>query len=179
MNALYSMTVYLCFYRCLCADTHLTKDTALILPFNFLSCVKLSSLWLLESLKDKFHLHVLSIVFPLAFTFYDFSFQAAYKGSSNKGSYFIPPIASPPKRTSPITMSGSSEADIKSEEISNTTFSSSSSTTPFLVPSNTNRCLIVLLVVISLLFIWGVALLPAIFYANQLPAPKKSSWNKR
>lgn len=75
-------------------------------------------------------------------------------------------------------MSGSSGADIKPEEISDTTFSSSSSTTPFLVPSNTNRCLIVLLVVISLLFIWGVALLPAIFYANQLPAPKESSWNK-
>ena len=75
-------------------------------------------------------------------------------------------------------MSGGSAINVQSEEISDTSFTSTGSQKP-LVNSEKNRCLVAFVVVISLLFIWGIALLPAIFYANKLPAPVERQVNMR
>lgn len=50
------------------------------------------------------------------------------------------------------------------------TSTSSGSETP-LIPHERSRVLVTFVVVMGLIFIWGIALLPAIFYANKLPAP--------
>lgn len=75
-------------------------------------------------------------------------------------------------------MSDSSEPYIKSEDISSTSFTSSAcSEVPLLVNRNNNRWLVAVVIVTILIFIWGVASLPAIFYVNELPSPKEQHMN--
>ena len=58
------------------------------------------------------------------------------------------------------------------------TSTSSGSETP-LIPHERSRLLVTFVVVMGLIFIWGIALLPAIFYANKLPAPPEHHINMR
>lgn len=46
-----------------------------------------------------------------------------------------------------------------------------------LMPRERSRLLVTFVVVLGLMFVWGVALLPAIFYANKLPAPPEPHIN--
>ena len=48
-----------------------------------------------------------------------------------------------------------------------------------LMPRERSRLLVTFVVVMGLMFVWGVALLPAIFYANKLPAPPEPHINAR
>ena len=48
-----------------------------------------------------------------------------------------------------------------------------------LIHHERNRCLLGSVIISSLLLIWGVALLPTIFYAYQLPAPVEQHMNAR
>ena len=48
-----------------------------------------------------------------------------------------------------------------------------------LMPRERSRLLVTFVVVMGLMFVWGVALLPAIFYANKLPAPPEPHINTR
>ena len=66
-------------------------------------------------------------------------------------------------------------ADIKvingvPEDTKEISCTSSGSEAP-LIPRERSRVLVTFVVVMGLMFVWGVALLPAIFYANKLPAP--------
>lgn len=47
------------------------------------------------------------------------------------------------------------------------------------IPRERSRLLVTFVVVMGLMFVWGVALLPAIFYANKLPAPPEPHINTR
>lgn len=75
-------------------------------------------------------------------------------------------------------MEDSSAINSGSEDPSDTSFSSTGSQKP-LIHKERNRCLVAFVVVISLILIWGIALLPAIFYANKLPAPVEQQVNMR
>ena len=44
-------------------------------------------------------------------------------------------------------------------------------------PLMPRRLLVTFVVVMGLMFVWGIALLPAIFYANKLPAPPEPHIN--
>lgn len=66
-------------------------------------------------------------------------------------------------------MSVSSPVHVQSQETSDNSFTSSGGKKPLVVNSAKNRCVGAFVVVVSLIFIWGIALLPAIFYANKLP----------
>ena len=71
--------------------------------------------------------------------------------------------------------------NIHPEETSHTSatsYSSSGSERP-LIPHERNRPLTAFVVVISLIFVWAIALLPAYFYANKLPAPSERKVNMR
>ena len=48
-----------------------------------------------------------------------------------------------------------------------------------LIHHERNRCLLGLVIITSLLLIWGVSLLPTIFYANKLPTPVEPHVNTR
>lgn len=74
-------------------------------------------------------------------------------------------------------------ADIKvinrvPEDTKEISCTSSGSDAP-LIPRKRSRLLVTFVVVMGLMFVWGIALLPAIFYANKLPAPPKPHSNKR
>ena len=74
-------------------------------------------------------------------------------------------------------------ADIKvingvPEDTKEISCTSSGSDAP-LMPRERSRLLVTFVVVMGLMFVWGVALLPAIFYANKLPAPPEPHINTR
>ena len=74
-------------------------------------------------------------------------------------------------------------ADIKvinvvPEDTKEISCTSSGSEAP-LIPRERSRLLVTFVVVMGLMFVWGVALLPAIFYANKLPAPPEPHINTR
>ena len=56
-------------------------------------------------------------------------------------------------------------------EISDASLSSSDNQKP-LIHNERNRLLVALVIITSLLLIWGVSLLPTIFYVNKLEPPK-------
>ena len=76
-------------------------------------------------------------------------------------------------------MSASSPVHVQSQEQSDSSFTSSGGEKPLVVNSAKNRCVVAFVVVVILTFIWGIALLPAIFYANKLPAPMEKQVNMR
>lgn len=66
--------------------------------------------------------------------------------------------------------------NVLSDGPSDSSLTSTGSQKP-IISSEKNPYLVAFVVVISLIFIWGIALLPAIFYANILPAPAESKVN--
>ena len=74
-------------------------------------------------------------------------------------------------------------ADIKvinrvPEDTKEISCTSSGSDAPYM-PRERSRLLVTFVVVMGMMFVWGIALLPAIFYANKLPAPPEPHINKR
>lgn len=74
-------------------------------------------------------------------------------------------------------------ADIKvinavPEDTKEISCTSSGSEAPLILRQR-SRLLVTFVVVMGLMFVWGVALLPAIFYANKLPAPPEPHINTR
>lgn len=68
--------------------------------------------------------------------------------------------------------------NVQSDGPSDSSLTSTGSQKP-IISSEKNPYLVAFVVVISLIFIWGIALLPAIFYANILPAPAEPKVNTR
>ncbi|KAJ7394308.1 hypothetical protein OS493_000110 [Desmophyllum pertusum] len=73
-------------------------------------------------------------------------------------------------------MSGVPPINIHEEDTSDKSLSSSGNQKP-IIHKERNRFFEALVIITSLLLIWGVSLLPTIFYANKLPAPLEQQGN--